>query len=97
MKMVMFRCIFMLLLVAETLSLQHANLVREWNMFKQKYNRTYSSDIEETYRYGVFTDNIRAIHLHNMAADKGHHSFWLAINHFADLTDKEYESKMIGL
>lgn len=36
-------------------------------------------------RYNVFEDNLRRIRRHNMAADRGHYSYWLGINDFADM------------
>ncbi|XP_045184724.2 procathepsin L-like [Mercenaria mercenaria] len=93
----MYRSVIILLLVTEVFSLLREDIDKEWNIFKLKYNRTFLSDVEENYRYSVFTESIQAVHLHNMAASKGRYSFWLNINHFADMTDEEYEDKMTGL
>ncbi|VDI09867.1 Hypothetical predicted protein, partial [Mytilus galloprovincialis] len=34
----------------------------------------------------IWEDNVRVIEHHNMAADRGEHTYWLGINHFADMT-----------
>ncbi|XP_060586273.1 procathepsin L-like [Ruditapes philippinarum] len=94
------RCLKCLILfvfpfVVEPLSLKHVN--EEWQLFKLKFNRTYTCPRDEAYRYSVFADNLQTIQLHNMAADKGESTYWMGINNFADLTDKEFEERYTGL
>ncbi|XP_053387618.1 procathepsin L-like [Mercenaria mercenaria] len=85
----------MLMSGVTSLSLQQVN--EQWNLFKDRFSRTYTSPEEEISRYTVFTENLKTIFLHNMAADKGHYSYWLGINAFADLTNKEFEEQYTGL
>ncbi|XP_042452450.1 oryzain alpha chain-like [Zingiber officinale] len=47
-------------------------------------------------RFEVFKDNLRRVDEHNAAADRGEHSFRLAINQFADLTNEEFRARYLG-
>jgi len=69
---------------------------REWQRFKQTHNRHYNSNEEETSRRAIFEKNYKFIVEHNLAADNGVHSFRLAVNQFADMTNEEFRQKMNG-
>ncbi|XP_042452503.1 oryzain alpha chain-like [Zingiber officinale] len=47
-------------------------------------------------RFEVFKDNLRFVDKHNAAAERGEHSFRLAMNRFADLTNEEYRARYLG-
>ncbi|VDI25380.1 Hypothetical predicted protein [Mytilus galloprovincialis] len=68
----------------------------EWELYKKSYNKVYKDDNEELLRRVIWEDNVRFIEHHNMAADRGEHSYWLGINHFADMSEKEVTRKMKG-
>ncbi|XP_010906543.1 oryzain alpha chain [Elaeis guineensis] len=59
-----------------------------------KYGRSYNT--EKEWRFEIFKNNVRFIDAHNAAADAGHHSFRLGLNHFADMTDEEYRAIYLG-
>ncbi|XP_014233776.1 cathepsin L1-like [Trichogramma pretiosum] len=65
-----------------------------WNDFKQRYNKTYSSELEEKSRRSILADNKREIDEHNAKYRKGELSFGLKINQFGDLTFAEYKAHM---
>ncbi|XP_052085050.1 procathepsin L-like [Mytilus californianus] len=71
-------------------------LNNEWSLYKKSYNKIYKDDNEELRRRVIWEDNVRFIEHHNMAADRGEHSYWLGINHFADLSEAEVTQKMKG-
>ncbi|KAH3868045.1 procathepsin L-like [Dreissena polymorpha] len=68
-----------------------------WEEFKQTHNKSYKSDNEEEKRFSIWMTTVKFIEHHNMEADKGRRSFWVAPNHFADLTEDEFASTMLGL
>ncbi|XP_076082008.1 digestive cysteine proteinase 1-like isoform X1 [Mytilus galloprovincialis] len=68
----------------------------DWELYKKSYNKVYKDDNEELQRRVIWEDNVRFIEHHNMAADRGEHSYWLGINHFADMSEKEVTQKMKG-
>merc|ERR1711962_1120289 len=66
--------------------LAHPDYSDSWEEFKDKYNKEYETDEEETQRAGVWSDNLDMIRAHNIQADHGQHSFYLGENEFADMT-----------
>jgi len=57
----------------------------------EKYNKNYSRE-EESYRLGVFMDNIVKIEAHN--ADKTQ-TYKMGINKFTDMTQEEFETLIL--
>jgi cathepsin L len=55
----------------------------------------YSNSTERSHRATVFSANQLAVRRHNAAADSGNHSFWLALNEWADMTHHEWVAKMM--
>jgi len=68
----------------------------EFKAFKKQFNRNYASNGEELNRRAIFEDNYKLIESHNSEADNGMHSYRLAVNQFADMTNAEYNQKMNG-
>ena len=50
----------------------------------------------ETYRYGVWKDNMAMIDEHNKRADGGKESFWMGMNHLGDMTREEIVATFNG-
>lgn len=69
------------------------HLDRDWQHFKLKHGKKYSSYDEELMRRLIFEENHRFIEEHNA---KGEYDFTLGMNHFGDLTNKEYRQKYLG-
>lgn len=63
----------------------------EWEAFKIKFERSYSSVGEHDLRRSVFADNLKLIENHNAEEAKGLHTFTLGVNKFADMTNEEYK------
>jgi len=78
-------------------SLAHPDYSDTWEEFKQKYEKEYESEDEETYRQGVWTNTVSYISGHNGEYDNGEHSYRLGENHLADMTSDEITSYMNGL
>jgi len=58
----------------------------------RSYNRTYASDTEMKIRFEIFKDNVDKINKHNSA----NHEWVMGLNQFADMTQHEFASKMLG-
>ncbi|CAG9840187.1 unnamed protein product [Diabrotica balteata] len=68
----------------------------EFELFKKKFDRHYSSPLEEKLRKQIFIDTLREIKEHNARYEKGLVSWYKGINQFSDWTDEEFE-KIQGL
>jgi len=55
-------------------------------------NRTYTSEVEQKIRLEIFKDNIDKINKHNAEG----HTWTMGVNQFADMTQHEFASKMLG-
>ncbi|XP_074033544.1 cathepsin L-like proteinase [Leptinotarsa decemlineata] len=64
-----------------------------WIEFKGKYAKTYRSLREEKIRFDVFKQNLREIESHNARYENGEVSYFLRINQFADITNKEFADR----
>jgi len=64
--------------------------------WKSNFNRTYTSDVEHRLRFEIFKDNVDKIAKHNAAAAAGEYTWSMALNQFADVTQHEFSSKMLG-
>jgi cathepsin L len=63
-----------------------------FSSFVKAHNKKYTAD-EFFPRFNIFKANYNKIRLHN----SGEHSYSLAVNAFADMTQEEFASKMMGL
>ncbi|XP_074028392.1 cathepsin L-like proteinase [Leptinotarsa decemlineata] len=68
----------------------------QWVAFKQTHGKTYKSLLEERTRFGIFQNNLRTIEEHNAKYERGEETYYLGVNHFADMTQEEF-SHMLGL
>ncbi|XP_017879315.1 cathepsin L1-like [Ceratina calcarata] len=67
-----------------------------WNTYKERYNKSYSGNLETSRRI-TWEQNLVAIYKHNMMAAAGHHTFTLKDNHIADLGTRQYIREMVKL
>jgi len=72
---------------------QDVDYKKEFQAFKAAHDKSYSSDIEESQRFGIFKVNLDFIHEMNA---KGN-SFELGVTQFADLTADEFASTHFGI
>jgi len=82
--------------------LQEADFQNEFARFIRTFNRTYDAagsasarggSSEFNTRYSVFKTNLQLIRAHNAAAARGEHTYTLAVNQFADVSDEEYRQQ----
>ena len=64
-----------------------------WAVNHGKY---YSTLDEKARRQSVFEENREKVIAHNEEYENGEHSFYLGLNHLADMTNKEYRATMLG-
>ena len=57
----------------------------EFEIFKQKFNKTYKSRAQEAHRFAIFKNNLAYINHHNIQALNGTYTFTIGINSFSDL------------
>jgi len=67
--------------------------LREWEAWKKFHGKTYGSAEEETYRKDIWNFHLKKVLEHNSQG----HSYTLAMNQFADLTNTEYRYYMLGM
>ncbi|KAM4677020.1 cathepsin K-like [Discoglossus pictus] len=68
-------------------------LEQEWNSWKIKYEKKYTSLDQELFRRKAWEATWEKVQKHNQLADQGLKKYRLAMNHFADMTSKERNSK----
>ncbi|XP_048749303.2 procathepsin L-like [Ostrea edulis] len=71
------------------------DLDNDWALYKQVHTKSYSQE-EEQMRRLIWEDNVHYIQKHNLAADRGEHTFWLGQNEYADMTIFEFRAIMNG-
>ncbi|CAD8099850.1 unnamed protein product [Paramecium sonneborni] len=73
--------------------IEKVNVFNDWKM---RYNKKFSSEQEEMYRYQVFNKNLDLIESHNN--DKsGKYTYTLEANQFADLSEQEFIERYLNL
>lgn len=61
-----------------------------------EHKKAYETSMEELARYHIWTANKEYVARHNSEADKGMHTYWLAVNKFADMTNQEFVAMYNG-
>ena len=84
----------LLILLGPCLALHILTREEQFERFKQKYDKEYSSAAEERLRFKVFSENVAAVESHNAARGSG--SYTRGINQWSDLTQKEWEAAVLG-
>ena len=69
---------------------------QEFDRWADTYGKNYDTTNEKSMRQQVFQKNRDVVIKHNAEYDNGVHSFNLELNHLADLTNTEYQQKMLG-
>ncbi|NXB05271.1 CATL1 protein, partial [Cnemophilus loriae] len=84
----------LLALLGCTVALDPA-LEEAWRGWKSLYAKEYPVEAEAI-RREIWEENLRYIQQHNREESQGKHSYSLAMNHFGDLTDQEFNELMNG-
>ncbi|CAH1124318.1 unnamed protein product [Ceutorhynchus assimilis] len=80
-----------LLVVAASASLLQEHAVK-FQAFKMVHGKSYLNQVEETKRFSIFRDNLRAIEEHNALYEQGLVSYKQKITKFADKTQEEFKA-----
>uniref|UniRef100_A0A803J679 Cathepsin H n=2 Tax=Xenopus tropicalis TaxID=8364 RepID=A0A803J679_XENTR len=76
------------------MSASASNLLdEEWNTWKEKYEKKYASSEDELFRRKAWEVNWDKVTKHNQLADQGLKKYTMAMNHFADMTSEEMNSR----
>ncbi|KAJ1166660.1 hypothetical protein NDU88_007059 [Pleurodeles waltl] len=75
------------------ISFASKHLDEEWEMWKSKYGKKYLTADDEEFRRSAWEATWHKVRDHNLLADRGNKSFRLEMNHFADLTTHERNSR----
>ncbi|XP_064252517.1 procathepsin L-like [Passer domesticus] len=70
-------------------------LEEAWQGWKSLYAKEYPGEAEAL-RREIWEQNLRHIQQHNREESQGKHSYRLAMNHFGDLTNQEFNELMNG-
>lgn len=65
--------------------------MNEFAAWKLEHSRTYSIE-EEKHRFIIFMNNLKMIKEHNKRHEAGLETFFVGLNHFADLLNEEFAS-----
>jgi cathepsin L len=71
------------------------SLDNAWKTWKNVHNKQYSTS-EERLRREIWESNLQIVNDHNIEADLGLHTYWLGMNAYADMTNKEFVQVMNG-
>lgn len=71
------------------------SLSNDWKEYKHSFNKSYENEEEEQYRRYLWEDNLAVINKHNQEAAMGHHSYWMGVNQFTDMTIDEFSSNLL--
>ncbi|XP_071529837.1 cathepsin L-like peptidase isoform X2 [Panulirus ornatus] len=84
-------------LVASASAVSFFSLVlEEWEAFKLEYGKKYDTDVEESFRMKIFTENKHKIASHNKLYSTGEKSYRLKMNKYGDMLHHEFLSTMNG-
>ena len=68
----------------------------DFGTWVNKHGKRYATPAEKLLRQKTWEANREKVIVHNAEFEAGKHSFWLGLNHLADMDIEEYRSKMLG-
>ncbi|XP_050503752.1 crustapain-like [Diabrotica virgifera virgifera] len=88
---------FLLLLAVYLVSIVTADTDEEqFNVFMQRFNKSYPSVEEEMKRFKIFQDNLRSIEEHNRKFKRREVTYSITVNRYSDLTQEEILANITG-
>uniref|UniRef100_A0A0L8HP87 Cathepsin propeptide inhibitor domain-containing protein n=2 Tax=Octopus bimaculoides TaxID=37653 RepID=A0A0L8HP87_OCTBM len=67
-----------------------------WELYKSTFRKEYRNAEIENFRRAMWEENANFINEHNLEADMGIHTYWLGMNEYADLSNREFQEMMTG-
>lgn len=84
-------------LVASSTAVSFFSVVlEEWEAFKLEHSKKYETDVEESFRMKIYTENKHKIASHNKLYHAGQKSYKLGMNKYGDMLHHEFVSTMNG-
>uniref|UniRef100_A0A8C9QXF5 Cathepsin propeptide inhibitor domain-containing protein n=1 Tax=Scleropages formosus TaxID=113540 RepID=A0A8C9QXF5_SCLFO len=77
-------CVVALCVTSRPVSKKKSDVDGEFEEWKLKYEKSYSSPEEEARRKQQWLKSRAMVIEHNKKADAGEETYWMAVNHFAD-------------
>ncbi|XP_042237406.1 procathepsin L-like [Homarus americanus] len=71
-------------------------VLEEWEAFKLEHGKKYDTDVEESFRMKIFTENKHLIAAHNKLYATGQKPYRLRMNKYGDMLHQEFVSTMNG-
>ena len=68
---------------------------RGFNVWKKHHKKVYASS-EENARFKIWSENFDIVKSHNLKYENGESSYYLAMKKFADMTNDEYRTLILG-
>ncbi|KPP58201.1 salarin-like [Scleropages formosus] len=85
-------CVVALCVTSRPVSKKKSDVDGEFEEWKLKYEKSYSSPEEEARRKQQWLKSRAMVIEHNKKADAGEETYWMAVNHFADRLPHEFGS-----
>ncbi|CAG9839868.1 unnamed protein product [Diabrotica balteata] len=82
----------LILLAALAVATNALSINEQWARFKVDHLKKYDHLKEEQIRFQIFSQNLNKIEEHNARYKNGEVSYYLAVNHFADMTPQEFKA-----
>merc|ERR1712002_784082 len=68
----------------------------KWTEFKSTFSKEYTSKEEELVHFDTWKSNLAMVEKHNEEAEEGLHGYKMSLNEFSDLSEEEFEKRMLG-
>merc|ERR1712212_1434008 len=72
------------------------SLDSKWTEFKSSFSKEYTSKEEELVHFDTWKSNLAMVEKHNEEAEEGNHGYKMSLNEFSDLSEEEFEKRMLG-
>jgi len=72
------------------------SLDSKWTEFKSSFSKEYTSKEEELVHFDTWKSNLAMVEKHNEKAEEGIHGYKMSLNEFSDLSEEEFEKRMLG-
>ncbi|CAG9854785.1 unnamed protein product [Phyllotreta striolata] len=88
--------VLILVLAYAFLGAEASSSRHQWKQFKSNFGVRYENLAEERHRYQIFQDNLRKIEEHNARYQLGLETYYMGVNQFSDMTQREFGQMLRG-
>ncbi|XP_014770628.1 procathepsin L [Octopus bimaculoides] len=97
MKMKSLVAVLLFVACAASVPLSDNFLDQSWQTYMKLFNKKYNTAENEFVRRVIWEKNLQYVNQHNLEADMGLHTYWLGLNEYADLENREFVQRMNNL